>query len=779
MHRDCRVLTGWGLALLLCLLEGSATHAELPPTGKIIAAIKPENHRFQSTAHILNRMQLRVGQAYSQATAQEDVQRLMSTGWFRNVKIYTELTDNDQVIVSVLVDEVPNTVQEIVYRGAENQSFEELDKLTGLRRGMPLNPMANERARQAILRKYHEEGWLWAQVELREGRKLADRRVLFDILEGPKVRVSGIDFVGNQEIASGRLRTQITASKAFLGLLGGEYAPDQIEYDIRRLEEYYRALGFHDIDIDREVQWSDDHSRVRIVYHIDEGIRYQIRRVQLDGNKAYGEAELMAHVQARAGQYYDRSLVQADLSRIRDYYGLRGRQAAVRENIFLNDKVPGEVFVHYEVVERPPARVGRVIITGNTVTKDNVIRRQIPLLPGQILSFPDIAVGEQNLARLGLFQVDPAMGVRPTISVLDPESDSPFKDLLVQVEEQPTGSFLIGAGVNSDAGLSGSIIVNERNFDLFNVPTSFEDILAGRAFRGGGQEFRLEAVPGTVFQRYTASFREPSLFDSPYSLANSVYFFTRGFPEYNENRYGGRITLGRQFSPFWSANLTTRIEGIDVFDIPFNATPAISDDAGQDFLLGMRFGITRDRRNSFLRPTAGDLFEASFEQVVGDNDFPIGIFEYSRFVTTFERLDGSGKHVLSFRTQTSFTGSNAPVYERLYAGGFQSLRGFEFRGVGPFENGLNIGGTFAFLNSIEYQIPVTASDRLFLVGFVDSGAVESGVEINDYRVSAGVGLRIQVPMLGPAPIALDFGFPIVEGPNDREQIFSFWLGFFN
>jgi outer membrane protein assembly factor BamA len=126
-----------------------------------------------------------------------------------------------------------------------------------------------------------------------------------------------------------------------------------------------------------------------------------------------------------------------------------------------------------------------------------------------------------------------------------------------------------------------------------------------------------------------------------------------------------------------------------------------------------------------------------------------------------------------------FSTSDAPIYERFYAGGFRSLRGFEFRGVGPFDQGLNIGGTFAFLNSAEYQIPLVASDQFYMVGFVDSGAVESGVKIDDYRVTAGLGARIVIPALGPLPIALDFGIPIVKGPDDREQIFSFWMGFFH
>ena len=143
-----------------------------------------------------------------------------------------------------------------------------------------------------------------------------------------------------------------------------------------------------------------------------------------------------------------------------------------------------------------------------------------------------------------------------------------------------------------------------------------------------------------------------------------------------------------------------------------------------------------------------------------------------------ERPDQSGRQVLAFHSQLGWSGDNTPVYERFYAGGFRSIRGFAFRGVSPDVDGFKVGGDFEFLNSLEYQVPVLPGDNVYLVGFLDSGTVEPRVEIKDYRVSAGFGIRFTVPMLGPVPIALDFGFPIVKADTDRTQVFSFWLGFF-
>jgi outer membrane protein assembly factor BamA len=361
--------------------------------------------------------------------------------------------------------------------------------------------------------------------------------------------------------------------------------------------------------------------------------------------------------------------------------------------------------------------------------------------------------------------------------VRDLDTPGPYKDVDVVVNETSTGTFMLGVGVNSDAGLTGQIVLNERNFDLFKFPRSLEELFSGNSFRGGGQEFRLEAMPGTQFQRYTASWREPSLFNTPFMLAISGYYYERAFLEYAEDRIGGRYTLGRQLNRYWSVNETIRTEGVNIYSIPAGAPADITKDAGRSFLLGFRTGITRDNRDSYLRPTSGSVMNLSFEQVLGDYTFPAATAEFTKYWTTFQRRDGRGRHVLSVRTQASFTGDDTPVFERFYAGGFQSLRGFAFRGVGPYENGFNVGGQFSFLNTVEYQVPVLANEKFFVVAFMDNGTVERKFDFNNYRVTAGFGFRVITPITGPVPIAFDFGFPIVKGPFDRKQVLAFYVGF--
>ncbi len=763
------------LAMLAAMGLVSSIRAQTAE-GPFVAEVVTRGNRIVPREQILGQIKTRPGQIFDEEKAREDVQKLKESGAFGDIRVSTRPAGDNKVVVIFDLAELPSLIREIVYKGAKHMKQKDLDALTGLRRGAPLNPTANLLACRAIEQKYRDDGRIFAKVLLEEGGQVGDTRVVFNITEGPEVKVRSIRFVGHGRwISSGRLRTQINSSRSFLGI-GGTFDPRKLEADVLALRDYYRGLGFLDVEVMPETSFTPDHTGINIVFHIHEGPRYKVGAVRIEGNKQYDSQQLMQLISLKEGEYFDRQVVQADVTAIQDKYGVNGQRVPVRESLTMMPDQPGVVAVQYQIQESEPVRVRQILIVGNEQTRDSVILRVLGIREGQVLSWPEIRAAEVRLANLQLFENNPETGIRPTISVVDTD-DPRYKDVLVNVRETTTGSFMLGVGVNSDAGLSGQIVLNERNFDLLRFPRSFDDLLSGRAFRGGGQEFRLEAIPGTRFQRYTMSWREPALFDSPFGLAVSGYFYNRGFIEYNESRVGTRVSVSRQLNRYWNINETFRLEGINIFDVPAFATPAITGNIGWDTLVGFRTGLTRDSRDSYLRPTRGSVLDLAFEQVLGSHVFPVGSVEYSKYWTTWQRRDGSGRHVLSLRSQAIFAGDDTPVYERLYGGGFRSLRGFSFRGVGPFENGLNVGGQFAFLNTVEYQIPVLANDKFFIVGFVDHGTVERKFDITTYRVTAGFGLRIITPVTGPVPLALDFGFPIVKGPFDQKQLLAFYVGF--
>ncbi len=349
-------------------------------------------------------------------------------------------------------------------------------------------------------------------------------------------------------------------------------------------------------------------------------------------------------------------------------------------------------------------------------------------------------------------------------------------DLDVRAAEGRTGRLMFGFGVNSDAGVVGSFVWDESNFDLFRPPRTFADIIEGRAWRGGGQRFRLEAAPGDIVSRYALQWTDPYFLYSDYSLSVSGFFFNRFYPDWDEERLGGRVAVGRQLTPEWSVAGALRLEDVELRGVAPGAPAILQQSVGSNFLSTARFSVTHDTRDAIIMPGVGHYFDAAYEQAFGDFTFPRAEGEFRQYFTTYQRPDGSGRQVLTLAGNVGWSGDDTPVFERFFAGGFQSFRGFAFRGVTPRVGNVGIGGNWQALATAEYRIPLTADDMINFVTFADVGTVEESVGLDSVRATVGVGLRVVVPAMGPVPLAFDFGFPIKSESFDDERIFSFYVG---
>jgi len=357
---------------------------------------------------------------------------------------------------------------------------------------------------------------------------------------------------------------------------------------------------------------------------------------------------------------------------------------------------------------------------------------------------------------------------------IDPAMSTPVD---VFVEETQTGRFMFGAGINSDAGVTGQIVIDERNFDIARFPTSWRDFVEGTAFRGAGQGFRIEAMPGTQVQRYLVSFTEPYLFDTPISFNLSGFLYDRRFYDWSEQRLGGRMSLGYRLTPDLSVAASLRAENVDITD-PRLLIPQLSEVLGNNDLFSGRLTLTNDTRDIPFAPTEGHLIELGVEQAFGSFDFPRADLDVRKYFLVRERPDGSGRHTLGFLFRLGFSGSDTPIFENYFAGGYSTLRGFDFRGASPVYNTVRVGGTFMFLGAAEYVFPLTADDMLKGALFCDFGTVEEEVRLSadTYRVAPGFGVRINVPALGPAPLAFDFAFPVAKADTDDTRVFTFFMG---
>ena len=348
-----------------------------------------------------------------------------------------------------------------------------------------------------------------------------------------------------------------------------------------------------------------------------------------------------------------------------------------------------------------------------------------------------------------------------------------------RVQETRTGSVMASVAVSSDAGLMGRFVYEEQNFDIMNFPRGFRWTDWRNAFRGKGQRFRIEAVPGTQVQRYSANWETPHLFNLDYSFGVSGFYYQRYYDEWHEDRVGGSISFGKLWTPDFSTRLTLGGQEVNIYR-PMVPVEDLLSVLGRHPMYNIGLTAIHNTRDSEYMPTEGHMISVGVEQILGDFQFIRGHFDARKYFMLRERPDRSGRWVLGLRSSIGVTEKNTPIFERYFGGGFTNLRGFDFRGVSPRSaNGFVTGGSFEFYNSAEMIFPLTADDMIRGAIFIDTGTVEKSLTKweENYRVAVGFGLRLTIPMMGPAPIALDFAFPISSGRGDDKQIFSFGVMF--
>ena len=350
-------------------------------------------------------------------------------------------------------------------------------------------------------------------------------------------------------------------------------------------------------------------------------------------------------------------------------------------------------------------------------------------------------------------------------------------DVLVKVQEGRTGMFQASIGVNSDYGLVGNVSFTERNFNLFRLPTSFWRLDGWKdAFRGGGQIFSAQASPGDEVQRYSVSWDVPYVFNTKYTFGVTALYGDHSFDDWFESRYGGELRLGRQWTPRFSTTANFGLYNVKIKDPSVDYVPDLTSALGKHDMYTLGLTATYDTRNHPFTPSAGYLVKGTIEQVLGAYQFPRASIDARYYKTLRKRFDGSGRWVLGLYSRAGWTGDDTPIYERYYGGGSQNLRGFEYREVTPryANTHFGLGGNFEFYNTAELLIPVSGGDEFQLAFYVDAGTVARNIDDwGTFRVAPGFGLRFAIPMLGPAPLALDFTFPVVKDDSDVTQVFSF------
>jgi outer membrane protein insertion porin family len=771
-----------------------ATHPSPPTTrlqvdqalkGKIVEGVRIVGNVTVSTSSILNLIRTREGDRFDPATVEEDYQRIYGMKRFKQVEAKVEPTETGVIVVFTVAEQ--RQVNSVAYIGNYNIETSKIEEAVDIRRGEAIDGFRIALAKQEIERLYHSKNYPLAHVEIDKDRLNQNGDLVFNIVEGPNVRVRKIAFKGAHSFTSDKLKDQIKTKYWIFIFRPGTLDFDSVDDDVAALERFYQGKGFFDVRIGRRLVWSPDQREVEVDFTVDEGAHYKIDRITFKGNATVTEKTLRENLKLTEGHYWDQEIIDRDVRQVVKSYSPYG---FIYQGQQLDQKLENPDYLHirttpvyrreagtvelvYDIHEGKPFRLGRILVKGNARSQDKLVLREMRVAPGQLYNSAELEDAKDRIKGTPYFS-----NVQMTPVGDDPES----RDLLVEVTENRTASFNIGAGINSNGGLSGNITYEQKNFDIANVPPSWVDLFSDRAFTGAGQRFRVSLEPGTIATNASVLFSEPYLFDQPYSFTEEAYFRDRVREHYDETRIGDRVSFGKRFGYFDALTLSFRGEAVDIHSIadPPIRAPEIVHFRGQSEITSVGLQFRHDTTNRGFLPSKGQTFTIGDEQagaLGGNFQFNKLSAGYDKYVTLGEDLLDR-KTILALHGDAGYIFGGAPFFERFYGGGIGSIRGFRFRGVSP-RAGIDedpVGGDFILTGTAEVSFPL-AADILRYVIFTDVGDVERNLEIGTIRSSVGTGIRLVLPFLGQAPLAFDVAFPITKDRQDDTQIFSFSFGF--
>jgi outer membrane protein insertion porin family len=751
-------------------------------------------------------MSLKEGRPFSAEALQADIKRLVENKIFLTIPRASVQTFEDGVIVSILGEENARVLEVVFWGLTGGAEAEELRPLVKTVRGGLVDQFTLDVDRQALLDFYRAKGYYYVQVTVDQSRPECGEGlvIFFRITEGPQVEIACVRFEGNHSFSKSQLLKVMpkTAETGFLK--DAPFVIEEVQRDVVQLNKFYQSEGYIDAKVTL-LGWtpSADFTRVTIRIGIEEGEPYWVRSIRFEGMTRYEPSTFLRCMKTKVGCRYKPGVELAhDLREItKKYENCAYLQVDVRDASTFDIEC-NQVDVVIRVAEGEVNLVGEIVIEGNLETKDNVIRREIELYTGQPLSKERFERAKRGIARLDYWEQSPTgivsdFGDTPTdryeswrrayLSLRDTKREN-VKDIVVTVKERDTGSLRFAVGVGSNTGLIGDVTYQKDNFDPLDWPECFGDFF--NAFTGGGQRLTLSAQPGTQVSRLYASYFNPRVNDSYWSFRQDAFLTYAIREAWREQKAGFATTVSRRLSDEVVAGLTLRNEWIKVTDIDDDAPQIVKDFPGTDLLASLQLGVRYSNVDNPLDPTEGVNLGATFEHagLWGDLEFNQAQGTGEWYIPLHEDQDERW-HVLRLKGSISWgheTGdtSDIPIYERYFAGGASSIRGFAYRGVGPHENGDPTGGKAMWLFNVEYGFPVfgvqqPGSPSLRGVFFVDTGSVAedwTDSDIGRARVSVGFGVRVVVPFLGPRPVAVDFGFPLVSYDGDEKQVLSFSFG---
>jgi outer membrane protein insertion porin family len=758
------------VASICALLGAGIARAQAPqaaPGPPIIRSIDVQYTGSQTVSkeRILAQMRTRVGQPYSNQVVEQDIAALYKTGSIQNVRIFAQPEgDGVKVIVAVQTRAI---MREIEITGAERIKAKRLRKEIKLRLNQPVNEQQLEEARQKIIEVYQGRGFTDVSVQFRVDpidEKRGTARVVFTVNEGVKGAVRAIHFEGNAHFSEKVLRKQMkTKGRTPIYFLdkSGRLDEVQLEQDLDKVREFYQDHGYIDVEVKSVRRERTEKGPMVITVVISEGPQYHVRKLTVSGYQVAREDKIRALLKMKEGSVYSPKQLRDDAKAVADAYGSGGYV----DLVVLPEGEPAgpaQIDVHYKIEEGVRSFVNRINIEGNTRTKDKVIRREVLVAPGDVFNTVRVDITKKRLENLGYFA---------KVETYPEETDIPGrKDLTILVQEKRTGSLSFGGGFSTVDQLVGFAELTQGNFDLFNWPS----------FTGGGQKFRLRLQYGTQRKDFILALTEPYFLDRRLSLSGQLFYTEANYlsAEYDQRNYGFSTELRKPINSYIYASLGYMLQDVDIFNVASSASDFIQSQAGTTVESKIFGSVVFDSRDNVLlshrgqRITFSPFIAGGF--LGGDTQVYALALEGSQYFHLPKDLILLINGEIATVSQWG-NGTDVPIYERLFLGGSNNLRGFPFREVGPQQNGEPTGGKSMARSTVELTFPIIEKARgaiFYDTGFVNDSQWSFG--FNHIASDIGVGLRLDLPI---GPLRLDYGYPIQRDGYNGGGHFNFNVGY--
>lgn len=783
LFRKVRIVFVVSLACLFCRLNAA-------PVGQITVEVTRGKVLLEALEQLVfSTIQTRKGAEFSPATLTADIAALYKTGSFSDVQT-SSTTAADGSIKLLFVVTPKKTVTELAVEGNTAYKSKSLLRLLKHPINVPLDDAKLAADRMALMEKYRGGGYYGTTVTTRltDHEDEITATLTYVIQETSRAKLKKVLFEGNTVFTDSELRENLLTKRAWWRYIFrfGNYFNDQfLQYDKDKLRELYATKGYLDFSVEDVVlQYDDNRKWVCPVFKLYEGKPYTIGKVTLNGNKHFTSEELLAKTTSRSGEVYSSTVANQDLIAMRREYEVLGYgdlKFVPVQNLNRDTQI---VDIEYRVEEGIPSRIKDILIVGNDITQDRVIRRELAIQPGDLCDAGKINLSKQRLNNLEYFE---SVEIFP---VATPVPD--LKDLRIDLKEKRTGSVSLGAGFSSEDSVLGFLEFTETNFDvrrMFNWPP-----------KGAGQRFRTYVSIGSDVQNVSISLVEPALLDRNLELSTDLFLSTRYEDEYDERHMGGSVMLswpiafslpGTKHVEYWRMGVGLRAEQIrisDVDDDPYDDSMEYSDDAiiynidedeGSHWANRLILRMSRDTRDRFRFPTKGsrvllegELITAALGSYSNYARFHAGGDKYLPVVKDFTLKIG-----LDAWAATHISGDDIRIFDRYFGGGYGTIRGFKRRDVSPVNYNENpIGGLTMVMGTVELLKPI--KDFMYLSVFSDIGNTWwDSFEFDPSELNMSVGVGIQFIAL---PIRLDYGYPVMthgdhlDGKSGR---FHFNIGY--